>query len=139
MFSHILVPVDLLHLDRLQRALEVAAEEARQRDARVTYVSVSISAPSRIASGPDEFRAMLERFAAEQASWHGITASAQALFSADPSTDVDDTLLKAIEELGADLVIMASHKPGLVEYFWPSNGGKIASHSKASVFLVRDR
>ena len=137
MFRHILVPVDLLHLDKLDRALAVAAEEARLRGARVTYVSVSISAPSRVASGPDAFRKKLERFAADQARHHSIDTNAQALFSNDPSTDVDDTLLKAIEDLGADLVIMASHTPGIAEYFWPSNGGKIASHSKASVFLVR--
>ncbi len=139
MFSHILVPVDLLHLRALDRALDVAAEEARRHKAHVTYASVSISAPSRVASGPEDFTSKLERFAAEQSRRHAIDASAQPLFSPDPSTDVDDTLLKAIDDLGADLVIMASHRPGLAEYFWPSNGGKIASHSKASVFLVRDR
>jgi nucleotide-binding universal stress UspA family protein len=58
--------------------------------------------------------------------------------SNDPTTDVDDTLLRTIEETGAELVIMASHKPDLADYFWPSNGGKIASHSDASVFIVRD-
>jgi hypothetical protein len=32
---------------------------------------------------------------------------------------------------------MASHVPGLTEYVWPSNGGKLAGHAKASVFVVR--
>ena len=56
----------------------------------------------------------------------------------DPTTDVDDALLKAVDETGADLVVMASHKPGLAEYFWPSNGGKLAGHTGVSVMLVRD-
>ena len=138
MFKHILAPIDLLHLDKLERALTVTAEEARLRGAHVTFVSVSIAAPSRVASGPEDFRSKLERFASEESDRRGIEASAHAVFSNDPMTEVDDRLLKAIDDLNADLVIMASHKPGIAEYFWPSNGGKIASHSKASVFLVRD-
>jgi nucleotide-binding universal stress UspA family protein len=46
-------------------------------------------------------------------------------------------LLSAINDAGADLVVMASHVPGLTEYVWPSHGGKIASHSTASVFVIR--
>ena len=52
-------------------------------------------------------------------------------------TDVDDVLLRAAEEVGGGLVVMASHVPKLVDYIWPSNGGKIAAHSKAAVFVVR--
>ena len=55
----------------------------------------------------------------------------------DPATEVDDALLRAIDETGADLVVMQSHIPGLVDYVWPSNGGKIAGHAKASVMVVR--
>ena len=40
---------------------------------------------------------------------------------------------KAIEEF-----VRAQHLPGLTDYVWPSNGGKIAAHAKASVFVVRD-
>jgi nucleotide-binding universal stress UspA family protein len=58
--------------------------------------------------------------------------------SHDPTVDVDDALMKAVSETGADLVVMASHVPGLADYIWPSNGGKLAAHSSASVFVVRD-
>ena len=138
MFRRIMAPVDLLHLDKLDRALSVTAEEARHYNANVTYVSVTIAGPSRVASGPEEFRAKLESFVSKQVKLHGIDATAHAVFSNDPTADVDDALLKTVHEIEADLVIMASHKPGFVEYFWPSNGGKIASHSDASVFLIRD-
>jgi hypothetical protein len=33
---------------------------------------------------------------------------------------------------------MATHRPGLADRLWPSNGGKVATHSGASVLLVRD-
>ena len=138
MFQRILAPVDLAHLDKLERALKVTAEEARHHGAPITFVSVTTAAPGSVARNPDEFRAKLEAFAKEQAESHGVDAKALAVFSHDPTTDVDDALLNAIKEEAADLVIMASHKPGVAEYFWPSNGGKVASHSEASVFVVRD-
>ncbi len=138
MFQRILAPVDLAHLGALERALNITAAEARQHGAAVTYVSVTGPAPGSLAHNPDEFRAKLESFAKEQAESHGIDASALAVVSNDPTTDIDDALLEAVEQTGADLVIMASHKPGVAEFFWPSNGGKVAAHSKASVFVVRD-
>ena len=139
MFQRILAPVDLLHLSKLDRALKVTAEEAKHYDIPVTFVSVTSSAPGEVAHNPAEFRSKLEAFAETQAEISGIEATALAVISHDPTTDVDDALLDAVRKTGADLVIMASHKPGLAEYFWPSNGGKIASHSNASVFVVRDR
>ena len=60
-----------------------------------------------------------------------------SLVSHDPSSDVDDILLKAVKDTGADLVVMASHVPNIMDYVWPSNGGKLATHTDASVFLVR--
>jgi len=137
MFKHILAPVDLAHLGKLDRALAVTAEEAKLRGARVTYVSISASAPGPLGHNPEEFSERLEAFAREQADKHGIDARALALTSHDPTTDVDDALLRAVEETGADLVIMASHNPGFADYFWPSNGGKVAARSDASVFIVR--
>ena len=138
MFQSIIAPVDLAHLSKLERALQVVAEEARHHNAPVTFVSVTTSAPSAQAHNPDEFREKLDAFAKDQSEKHGFEATALVVVSNDPTTDVDDTLLRTIEETGAEFVIMASHKPDLADYFWPSNGGKIASHSDASVFIVRD-
>ena len=59
MFQRILAPVDLEHLDRLERALKVTAEEARHHGAPVVFVSVSAAAPGPLAHNPDEFRAIL--------------------------------------------------------------------------------
>ena len=58
MFNRIMAPVDLGHLDRIRRALEVTAAEARNHDASVTFVSVASNAPGPQAHNPDEFRAI---------------------------------------------------------------------------------
>ena len=138
MFNRIMAPVDLGHLDRIGRALEVTAAEARQHGAPVIYVSVASSVPGPQGHNPEEFRARLEAFAEEQSKAHGIDATAHAIVSHDPAIDVDDKLLEAVEETGADLVVMASHHPDVADYFWPSNGGKVAAHADASVMVVRD-
>jgi nucleotide-binding universal stress UspA family protein len=137
MFRHIMVPVDLAHEDRLGHALSVAADLARHWGAGVTYVGVGTTTPGKLAHTPEEYAARLAGFAKAQAEAHTITASAYATIAHDPTTEVDDALLRAVDKVGADLVVMQSHVPGLIDYVWPSNGGKIAGHARASVLVVR--
>ena len=138
MFRHIMIPVDLGHLDKLQKALDVAAAEAKHHGCPVTYVSVTGNTPGPQGHTPEEFKSKLADFGAAQAETHGISAHAHTVVAHDPSVDVDDKLLAAVEEIGADLVIMASHPPNVADYFWPSHGGSLASHASVSVLLVRD-
>lgn len=137
MFNKIMVPVDLSHADKLERALDCAGRLAKQFGAEAVYVGVTASSPSSVAHTPKEYEGKLGALADEQAKAHGISASGHMMVSHDPTTDLDSTLLKAVEETGADLVVMASHIPNITDYVWPSNGGTIASHAKASVLVVR--
>jgi len=137
MFKHIMVPVDLAHTESLGHALDTAADLAAHWRAQVTYVGVGTSTPGKVAHNPAEFAEKLRAFAKAQAVAHAIDTDAHATIAHDPTTDVDDVLLRAIDEIGADLVVMQSHLPNLLDYVWPSNGGKIAEHSKASVLVVR--
>lgn len=137
MYSHIVVPVDLAHEDKLGRTLQCAADLAGHWNARVTYVGVTSPLPSKLGHNPDEYAERLARFAAAQTELHGIDASSHAAVSHDPSIDLDKTLLSVIKETGADLVIMESHIPNITDYVWASHGDTIASHAGVSVMLVR--
>ncbi|PWJ20519.1 universal stress protein [Jannaschia seohaensis] len=139
MFKRIMIPVDLAHLKTLEKALKAGAVMARSEGAPVTYVSVTSDAPGSLAHTPQEFEKKLNAFASEQAAAHGITADAKMIVANDPAVDLDGKLMRAADEMGADLIVMASHVPGLSDYIWPSNGGTLAGHSKASVFVVRDQ
>lgn len=138
MFKRIMVPVDLAHIDKMEHALGCAADLAGLYGAEVTYVGATAAAPSAVAHTPAEFAAKLRDFAGAQAAQRGIEAHDHMVMAHDPTTDLDDTLLRAVKDIDADLVVMASHVPGVAEYVWPSNGGKIAGHAKASVLVVRD-
>jgi nucleotide-binding universal stress UspA family protein len=136
-FKKIMTPVDLAHLSHLEKALRCTADLAKHYDANVVYVGVTAPTPSATAHNPTEYAEKLNAFAAAQADEHGISASSDPVISHDPTIDVDDALLKATHDTGADLVVMASHLPSVFDYIWPSNGGKIAEHANCSVFVVR--
>lgn len=137
MFNKIMVPVDLKHVSQLERALSVAANLSKSFSAPVVYVGVTPETPTSLAHNPKEYQAKLEAFAADQAARHGLEATAQGFPSHDPAVDLNDTLLEAVTETGADVVVMASHIPNLADHLWPSHGGQIARRAPVSVFVVR--
>lgn len=137
MFKRIMAPVDLAHVEKLGAALECTADLARHYGVPVVYVGVTSPQPSRLAHNPEEFGQKLGAFAAAEAARHGIETSAHTAIAHDPTTEVDDAMMRAINETGADLVVMASHVPNVMDHIWPSNGGKLAEHAKCSVMVVR--
>ncbi len=137
MYRKVIFPVDLTHFDQLDKALKIATDLARHYEAEMCFVGVTGTAPSAIAHTPAEYTAKLERLAKDHAAESGLSTSAKACLSPDPSVDTDKTLLAAIRELGGDLVIMQTHAPSALDYIWAGHGDTIAAHSEASVFLVR--
>ncbi|MCL7751755.1 universal stress protein [Guyparkeria hydrothermalis] len=137
MYQTIMVPVDLAHLDALEKPLTVAADMARHYNAQLCYVGVTTSQPSSVARTPEEYEQKLKAFAREHAPDNGHAPTARVYNSHDPVTDLDDILLKAIDDVGADLVVMGTHLPHHIDAIMPANGSKVAAHSNVSVFLVR--
>ena len=137
MYSTIMVPVDLAHSEKLEKALSTAADLARHYDASLILVGVTMSAPSAVAHDPAEFARKLDEFAVAQAARYGVEIGAKSMLSHDPAIDLDDALERAGAELDADLVVMGSHVPGIAEHVFSSNAGYLAEHSKLSVFIVR--
>lgn len=137
MFNRIMAPVDLAHVDGLRGALDCAADLAKHYGLPITYVGVTSSGPTSMARTPEDFADMLGVFVEREIQTHDVEASPHVSIAHDPTTEVDDALMRAIDETGSDLVVMASHIPGALEYIWPSNGGKIAGHAKCSVMVVR--
>ena len=137
MFKKIMVPVDLAHLGALEKPLSVAADMARHYNAALCYVSVTTSQPSSVAHNPEEYEQKLKLFAHEHAPDNGHEPTVKVYNSHDPVADLDDILVKAIDDIGADLVVMGTHLPKHLDAIMPPNGGKVALHTEASVFLVR--
>jgi len=137
MFKSIMVPVDLVHADKLALALDTAVNLSKIYHAPITYVGVTSSAPGPLGHNPAEYDENLAHFVSEQARTHGIETHGRTVVSHDPAIDLDDALIKAAHDIGCDLIVMATHIPNVADHFWPSNGGRLATHADASVFLVR--
>lgn len=138
MFSKIMVPVDLRHVDRMQKALAVAADLARLYSVGICYVGVTSPEPSDLGHRPEEFAEKLDSFAKGQADMHGQATTSHMVVSHDPTAELDDSLQDAVRQTGADLVVMASHLPNVTDHIWASHGGTLAMHSSASIMLVRE-
>ena len=137
MYKKIMVPVDLAHADKLTHALDTAAKLSKLYHAPVTYVGVTSALPGPLGHNPAEYDLKLADFASAQAKAHGIEAHGKSMISHDPAVDLDNVLIKAAHETGSDLIVMATHIPNVADHVWPSNGGRLATHTDASVFLVR--
>jgi nucleotide-binding universal stress UspA family protein len=139
MFSKILVPVDLAHIDTLRPALQTAADLARHHGASVCYMSVTATVPGQVARSPEEYADKLKAFAEAEGEQHGQPVTSHCLSASDPVAVLEDRILQAIDDSGADLVVMATHLPGHLDAVMPANGARVARDTASSVFLVRSR
>ena len=137
MVASIMVPVDLAHKDALQSAVTEAGQIAKSSGARLTLVGVTGSAVTEVAHNPKEYEQKLTEYAEEVAKTTGLPVASQSLVDNDVAVDLGDVLIKASEDTGADLIVMASHVPGAMEHIFASNAGYVASHAKCSVYVVR--
>lgn len=138
MYSRILVPVDLDQVDKLEKALDLAAKTAQQNDATVVYASVvdAIPTSSKRTEGARMTEA-LDAFVDGQAATHGIRTDDIVTLRRDLHLNVGSEIIESAKTADCDLIIMASHVPGLKEHVLSSNAGYVASHAPMSVFVVR--
>ncbi len=137
MYSRILVPVDLAHRESLEKAMTQAGDLGRLYDAPISVVGVTVSQPTQIAHSPEEYAEKLSAYVAEHANRTGARMEADPVISHDPTADLEDILKKRSHELGADLVVMASHIPRFSDAVFGSHAGAFVRHSDVSVFVVR--
>jgi nucleotide-binding universal stress UspA family protein len=139
MFRRIMVAVDLAHAERLEKAFAAAADLARQHKAELVFAGVTGSQPSAVARSPEEFSHKLEAFAQATGERLGVPdARSATVHSHDVTVDLDRALIAEAGNLGADLVVMGSHRPGAMEHIIGSNAGHVAAHAPVSVLVVRD-
>lgn len=137
MFNKIMVPVDLAHLKVIEPSLQAAADMAHYYQAEVCYVGVTAVTPGSVARTPEEYAQKLEAFAKARGKIHGQPVSSKTISRVDPTADLVDTLVEAIDQVGADLVVMPTHAPHHLDIVMPANGSQVASRTDASIFLVR--
>ncbi|WP_171125333.1 MULTISPECIES: universal stress protein [unclassified Ruegeria] len=137
MYNHIMFPVDLHLPPEVRKAANVAAEIAKWQGAKITVVSVTGTQPGDPVQTDATIGDNLREFADHLAKNSGTEVAFQNIHSVDVAVEVDADLAKAAEDIGADLIVVGTHAPRIMDYILSSHAGYLAKHARVSVFVVR--
>jgi len=141
MFSKILVPIDPAEPAFSEDALAKAGQLAKDYKGKVHLVAICPEVQRFVASQlPEGFQ---DKETNETRNMLDQLAQRLGMPEDDVTTEVrvgtvDNELLDAAKSSGADLIVMASHKPGLSTYFVGSHGAHIVRHAPCSVMVLRE-
>ncbi len=136
MFKTILVPVDIGHTNESSNVINIAAANGTV-DAQIILLNVVEDIPNWVAvEMPDGFQKKSFELAQQELS--------KIANASDVKTKIDirvghpyQTILEVAKETDAELIIIASHQPGLQDYLLGSTAAKVVRHAGCSVLVVR--
>jgi len=136
----LLLPIDLSEPEFAPRAIEEAQVLAKPLDCEVRLVNVQSLIPIRFidyvrADFETHIRVALEAEMAALAA--KIDRPRDRVSSAVLFGPVHDSILDEAERWGADLIIIASHRPGMDRFLIGSVASAIAKRAKCSVLVLR--
>lgn len=140
MFKNILVPIDLADTDLAKPAIDNAAALARASNGRVRLLTVMAMTPVMLAEYvPADFDEQqpqsTEEALAIVANESGIESS--RISSTIRQGGIYHEILEEASSMGADLIVMTSHRPAMKTYFLGSNAGHVVRYATCSVLVVR--
>ena len=134
MYKTILVPIDLSHPEPGRKTLQLAKSMAGA-DSRIALLSVLPEIPTFAAGELPE--GMLERNLK-------IARSELEKFGKDSGAETEvryghtpTAILEYATEIGADLIIIGSHRPGFQDYFLGSTAARVVRHAQCAVLVDR--
>ena len=140
MFKNILVAVDLEHDSDLDNLLRIASEIASIQNAKVNLLHVISAAPAVVSQFlPESYETM-----ASEKVEQDLTALAAKVDLAEGTATVSvrfgsvyQEILAYADKIGADLIIVASHKPNVGDYLLGTTASRIVRHAPCSALVVR--
>jgi nucleotide-binding universal stress UspA family protein len=134
MYKTILVPVDLSHPEQASKTLEIARKISNGKG-RIVALFVSADIPAYVAAELPKglLEENLAATRADLASRADQAGAESEIRAGHPPT----VILEYAEEIGADLIVMASHRPGLQDYFLGSTAARVVRHANCAVLVDR--
>lgn len=136
MYRTIIVPIDLSQETKGRSILDLAIRLGGG-EARIVLANILEELPGYVAI---ELPAGLMEQSRADAEEKLKAIAADAGVEAEIAVRIGhpgNQILELAEETGADLIIVASHRPGLQDYFIGSTAGRVVRHAKCSVFVTR--
>jgi len=140
MFKKILVPVDLAEADLAKRAIATACTMVRDTGGTVRLLNVMPMTPVMLAEYvPPDFEAQ-QKSASEEALTiiaNECNLEPGRVTSVVRQGGIYHEVLEEAKQMGADLIVMSSHRPAMKTYFLGSNAGHVVRYAKCSVLVLR--
>ena len=142
MYENILLTVDLTDETSWRKALPAAVEYCRAFGATLHLLSVVPDFGMTVVA--QFFPRDYEQGAIEQAETELRNLSAKHVPAGTEVRHIVahgtiyQEILNAAEKIGADLIVMASHRPALEDYLLGPNAARVVRHAGCSVLVVRD-
>jgi nucleotide-binding universal stress UspA family protein len=136
----ILVPIDLEHGARVDEVLRIAADFAAGGDGEVELLTVVEAAPVVVSQFLPESYETMASTKTEQALAAlsaGMGVAADRVSTAVRFGGTYQEILAHAETLGADLIVIGSHKPNVADYLLGSTASRVVRHARCSVYVVR--
>ena len=136
MYKTILVPIEMAHVAEGKANIDLAAQHAAA-GAKIILLNVVEDIPNwaAVELPADLLDKSLE---SSQAELKAIANAAGMKMQVVVRTGHSyNTILEVAREKEVDLIIIASHRPGLQDYFLGSTAAKVVRHADCSVLVVR--
>ena len=140
MYQRILLPVDLADPKLAKPALDTAVMLAKGSEGSIRLINVlPVTPPMLVEYVPADFDDQQRRSAEEALS---IIAGEIGIAAGNVTSEVRQggiyqEILEAAKEIGADLIVMSSHRAGVRTYFLGSVAGHVVRYAACSVMVVR--
>ncbi len=141
MYKEILLAVDLNDIDSQRKAIETTIGLARAFGGRVHVQTIL----------PDFGMTIVATYFPKDFESKALESAKQALHDFVKQSFPEDLtvqqivgrgtiyqeILSCAKQIGADLIVMASHRPGLQHYLIGPNASRVMRHANCSVVVVR--
>ncbi|MGL4415630.1 universal stress protein [Roseinatronobacter monicus] len=138
MYKSIVVAVALFNKGATSRALIQKANKLLDTGGSITLVHVLDEVPAYLAAAVAREQ-LLEHRKAIREQLDSLASVAKA-----KTVDIDirggrpsENILACAQDCNADLIMVASHKPGMSDYFIGSTASRVVRHSQISVLVSR--
>jgi len=139
MFKKILAPIDFAHVEKSNAIFDQAKILADANGSELALLNVVLEIPPYVAleipTGiQDKTMTQAELTLTKLAKENGLPSTTKIeVREGNPSNEI----LRMAEEMEADLIIVASHQPGLADYLLGSVAGKVVRHAHCTVLVLR--
>lgn len=140
MFRSILVPVDLDEPSSWAKALPVATALRDKFGAALAVATVvpDLRLALEVQWSPIGFQELVDTAKATLDTLADTLERADAVERYVETGGVYAGVLAVAERIGADLIVLAAHRPAMRDFLLGTNASRIVRHARCSVLVVRD-